>query len=194
MTDNKEALLDLGDRIYRWLETGPPTDHDRRQRRFTDPGGFVLSKVRSIAASEGLTIVQHMPDGAPSSAQGAYCQDTGIISVNPKLVPYHDQAGVLVHELSHHFTPNLKGLYFMIGAGDPDRGIGAVEFVGEAAANCVAQRLGIGDPDYSALYCAGWATNLADTPEVLPFLIRHAKDTAERFELALDNDTAAEAA
>lgn len=107
----------------------------------------LYNRFSKVADEEGLSIKR--VDSASGSARGWYIASDKTISI-VDAYPQASQTRTLLHELAHHFTPDLSKL------SRPE-----AELIAESAAYVVGTQLGIDTTGYSALYTASWANGKA---------------------------------
>lgn len=116
-----------------------------------DDDGELYARLQGVAENNGLAVlkVEKSQDGE----RGWYSQADKAITIVDEF-PMASQTRTMLHELGHHYTPDLSKL------SRPER-----ELIAESAAFVVGSQLGIDTSEYSAFYTANWAAGDSDRIE-----------------------------
>lgn len=128
----------------------------------------LYDRFAKVAADEGVTISKQ--SDSPSGAHGWYEPKRKHITIIDTY-PVAAQTRTLLHELAHHFTPELT-----------DKTRPQAELIAESAAFIVGSQLGVDTTGYSAFYTAGWANGNSDNIEAVAGVVLK---TAKRMYQAL---------
>lgn len=108
-----------------------------------------------VAHTENIKLerLPEMPLGAPKDARGYYGihktdKSKRIIGIITAGATQAEQARTLVHELAHHFTPDIESMQ------ESDRA--KSEVIAEAAAYIVGTQLGFNSTQFSSEYVVNW--------------------------------------